>query len=220
MGFGLLFIGYFFILSLPVGGIDILPDFIGWLIMLAGLKCLISHCPKNKGFGYARPVLLICAVLSIAVFGCQLASASGMLSDGLSKYFYEPLKIVYSTGVGIFHAMLFLGIFSLSREVELPKLSNRARRMLVLTALYYICELLSGVGITKLIANSAQSPEVVLSYMNLVIYVMGSLWLILSWALLLACYMRICLEGDEDMPYRENVHDQIVGYLKSKKKKR
>lgn len=219
MGFGLLFIGYFFMLSLPVGGIDLLPDFIGCLIMLAGLKTLVSHCPGNRGFQYAGFTLYPLTVLSIAILGCQLAASSGMLSDSLRAYLYVPLTVVYTIAVGVFHALLFSGIYVLSREVGLPKLSNRARRMLVLTALYYICELLAALGITNLIADGAQSPDVVLSYINLVIYVMGSLWLILSWALILTCYMRICLEGDEDMPYRDNVHDRIVSCLKKKKKK-
>lgn len=220
MGFGLLFIGYFFMLSLPVGGVDILPDIIGCLIMLAGLNALVSHCPGNRGFTYARLTLLIFAVLSIAILGCQLAAASGMLTAGLESYFYKPLTFVYSAVIGLFHILLFIGIFQLAGEVGLPKISNRARRMLVLTALYYICELLSALGLTGMIAASSGNPDMVLSYINLVIYILGSLWLVLTWALIFTCYMRICLEGDEDMPYRENTHDRIVSYLKSKKKKR
>ena len=86
-----------------------------------------------------------------------------MLSDSLRSYFYTPLTVVYTIAIGVFHALLFTGIFRLLREVELPKLANRARRMLALTALYYICELLSALGITNLIANGTQSPDVVLS---------------------------------------------------------
>ena len=219
MGFGLLFIGYFFMLSLPVGGIDLLPDFIGCLIMLAGLSCLVSHCPGNRGFQYARFTLYPLTVLSIAILGCQLAASSGMLSDSLKSYLYTPLTVVYTIAIGVFHALLFIGIYTLSREVELPKLANRSRRMLALTALYYICELLSALGITELIASSTGNHDVVLSYMNLIVYVLGSLWLILTWALIFTYYMRVCLEGDEDMPYRDNVHDRIVSYLKKKKKK-
>lgn len=219
MGFGLLFIGYFFMLNLPVGGIDMLPDAVGWLIMLAGVGKLILHCPDNKWFGFTRYLLIICGVLSIAILGGQLASASGMMTESLEKYLFTPLGNVYSLCIGIFHALLFIGIYGLSRSVELPKLANRARRMVALTAVYYFGEAVSLSGLTKLIAGSAGNPDAVLSTLNLVIYLIGSIWLLLSWLLLFTCYMRICLEGDEDMPYREDIHDRIISHLKNKKKK-
>ena len=220
MGFGLLFIGYFFMMSLPVNGIDMLPDIVGCLIMLAALNRLIIHCKDNRNFKTARLILFPFAALSIAVLGCQLAKASGMMSEGFEKFFFSPLEVVYMLIIGVFHVFLLLGIYELSVSVELQKLANRSRRILVLTAVYYICEILAASGVTKLIANSTGTPDMVLSYINLAIYLMGSLWLLFTWALIFTCYMRICLEGDEDMPYREDVHDKIIKYLKSKKKNR
>ena len=220
MGFGLLFVGYFFLMNLPVNGIDMLPDIVGCLIMLAALDRLRLHCPSNRNFTVARNILFPFAALSIAVLGCQLARASGMMTEGFEKFFASPLEIIYALVIGVFHVFLLLGIHELAASVELPKLANRSRRILVLTVVYYICEALATLGITKLIADSSATPDVVLSYMNLVIYILGSLWLLLTWALIFTCYMRICLEGDEDMPYREDIHDRIVKYLKSKKKNR
>ena len=47
MGFGLIFIGYFFMMNIPIGGVDVLPDAIGCFIMLAGVGKLFLHCPVN-----------------------------------------------------------------------------------------------------------------------------------------------------------------------------
>lgn len=220
MGFGLLFIGYFFLMSLPINGIDILPDIVGYLIMLHSLTLIISHCPKNNGFIRARLILLPTAVLSIAIFGCQLAAASGMLNEALEKYFANPVKSLYTIAIGAFHVFLLLGIYQLAHEVELNKLANRSRRIIVLTAVYYLLEIISLLGITKTIAALTSNPDRVISYINVSVYAIGNIWLLSAWALIFTCYMRICLEGDEDMPYRENVHDNLVGYLKSKRKKR
>lgn len=220
MGFGLVLIGYFFMLNLPVGGIDILPDIVGCLIMLSGVSKLILHCRDNNGFAYSRLVLYASAVLSIVILGCQFAETSGMLTEWLKQYFYKPMSFLYTAAIGLFHVTFFVGIFKLAKEVGLPKIANRSRRMLVLTLLYYICEFLSVTGITNIISSLSESHDMVLSYINLTIYILGSLWMLFTFALILTCYMRICLEGDEDMPYRENSHDQIVKYLKSKKKKK
>ena len=50
MGFGLLFIGYFFYLPLSYNGFDLLPDIIGVLIMFSALRRLSFYCPGNRFF--------------------------------------------------------------------------------------------------------------------------------------------------------------------------
>ena len=44
MGFGLLFIGYFFMLNFPFQGIDLLPDVVGCIIMLVAVRKLLLYC--------------------------------------------------------------------------------------------------------------------------------------------------------------------------------
>ena len=63
-------------------------------------------------------------------------------------------------------------------------------------------------------------PNVLLTYANAAVYLVGVVWMLLVWALIYACYMKICLEGDEEMPYRDNLYDRIKAYLDSKKPKK
>ena len=130
MGFGLLFIGYFFYLPLSYNGFDLLPDIIGVLIMFSALRRLSFYCPGNRFFRLAKVILVPMGALSVGMFGCQAASVSGALSETLDKWLYTPLTLVYIIAIGVYHAFLLLGVYTLSKSVELPKLAARAVRVL------------------------------------------------------------------------------------------
>ncbi len=219
MGFGYLFLGFLFFMSFPLYGVDILPDVIGWLIMGKALKTLTHYCPGNRHFERAGYSLLAGLVLSVFVLGCQLAELGGVVSETLDRFFVTPILILYSIAIGVHQVFLLLGIHQLSLEVELDKLARRAVRMLSLTAVYYLLQFLTQLGLFAKIADLTASPQMVLSTINAVVYFLGVLWLLLIAALYFTCYMRICLEGDEDMPYREDFYDRTKKKIESKKKK-
>ena len=219
MGFGLLFIGYFFYLPLSYKGFDMLPDIIGVLIMLSAFGRLVRYCPDVRFFRYARITLFPLAAMSIGRLVCQAALVSGKLSETLDKWLYTPLTYVYIAAIGVYHVFMLLGINSLSKTVELPKLAARSVRVLSLTAVYYLAQVLSSVGVFGKIAEMTAKPNVLLTYINAAIYLIGLVWMLLVWTLIYSCYMKICLEGDEEMPYRDNVYDRIKAYLDSKKKR-
>ena len=37
--------------------------------------------------------------------------------------------------------------------------------------------------------------------------------------MIFSCYVHICLEGDEDMPYHEDIYDKIINYMNKFKKR-
>lgn len=212
MGFGLLFLGYFFLLTLPVGEIDILPDVIGWIIMASALRGLCGFCPDNRHFSRARTLTLPGAVLSALLLILDfvlLLDVPAFLTTADTV-----LRLAYSAVMGVYEIFLLLGIYKLAREVELPKLSARAQRMMAVTVVYYLMQIVVYSGIPGLLP---ESQAALVGAINLAVYALGYLWLILTLALLFTCYMRICLEGDEDMPYREDLFDRVLARFKGKK---
>jgi uncharacterized membrane protein len=218
MGFGLLFVGYFFNLSLPYKGVDILPDLIGCILMYLALNRLCGYCPDNQGFRNARILLYPYTVFATATLGTQVAGLFTTIPKNIERYFFTPLYILYSVTIGVYLIFLLTGIHSLSKSVELEKTATRARRLITLTVVYYFLQLLFYFDIFNFIANLTDSPDVVLSYINITIYVIGLIWLLLTLSLIFTCYMRICLEGDEDMPHRDSAFDRIVNQIKNDKK--
>lgn len=218
MGFGYLFLGYFFILNLPLRGFDILPDIVGCLLMLAAFRRLTKYCPDNRHLKNANLVLMLYALMSALLLVYQAVGLFVEIPESFVGLIYTPFSIVYSLVIGAYHLFMLLGIHSLAGQVGLDKLAARSVRMLTLTAVYYLFELLSYCGVLEYIAGLTGQPAVVLSYVNLALYLLGVLWMLLIWALIFTCYMRICLEGDEDMPYHEDIYDAIGRHMRDKKK--
>ena len=203
MGFGFLFLGYFFLLNLPIGRVDILPDVLGWLLMLGGLHRLCYFCPQDKSFPRAKLVLIPAAAVSAAVFVLDI-----VMADSGSPVLLIT-QLVYAVLQGAYEAFLLLGIYRLAHSVELPKLAARAGRMLAFTAAYYLLQLVYYSGIMNVVLPS-YSAAYVQNYLAFAIYILGYLWLILTLALLFTYYARICLEGDEEMPYSEDLFDKLL----------
>lgn len=218
MGFGLLFFGYFFTLSLPFKGIDVLPDIVGCILMYFALKKLIEYCPDNRNFRYARITLIPYSVFAVIVFGWQISGLFVEFSKNAVQWFFTPISALYGIVIGVFHIFLLFGIYRLSESVGLIKPAARARRLITLTVVYYIFQLMSYSGVLKFISGLTDSPDVVLSYINISLYIIGLLWLVLTWALIFTCYMRICLEGDENMPHEDDAIDKLLSRFKNDKK--
>ena len=217
MGFGLLFIGYFFMLNFPFQGIDLLPDVVGCIIMLVAVRKLLLYC-NDRGFRYAEKSLYPFTIFALMLLFYQLADFFGFLPDALSRLYYA-FMIVYSLIVGAYHVFLLYGIFTLSKSVSLNKLSARATRMVALTAVYYLAQILNYTNVSGALASLTKSPDTVASYINLTIYLLGVVWMLLTWRLIFSCYVHICLEGDEDMPYHEDIYDKIINYMNKFKKR-
>ena len=203
MGFGFLFLGYFFLLNLPIGQVDILPDVLGWLLMFGGLRRLCYFCPQDKNFPRAKLVLIPAAAVSVIVFVLNIVMAGGNSPVLLGA------RLLYSLLQGAYEVFLLLGIYRLAGSVELPKLAARAGRMLTFTAAYYLLQLVYYSSILNAVLPS-YSAAYVQNYLAFAIYILGYLWLILTLALLFTCYARICLEGDEEMPYSEDLFDKLL----------
>jgi len=220
MGFGLLFSGYFFLLFFPISTTGILPNFaaIGGLLMLAALKRLIHYCPDCKSFNVALyPVIAYTAVsVAIFVFGMLGFSAEG--ASAASRLAYNIAELAAQVSVLIGSVCMFLGIHKLSVSVELPKLASRSVRMISFTAAYGVLSVTAAV--TDFIHGSVTNDTAIIAfnYINLAAFLFMYVFIFLCLAYFFTCYMRICLEGDEDMPYREDVFDKIVAWFKRNKK--
>ena len=222
MGFGLLFVGYFFLIFFPLSRVDILPNIalIGCVFMLMGLRRLTRFCAGNRGFKLALTALII---LSAAAFGAlmiDIAGIDGMLNDNINSILVPVTNAVYALAITAFTTALFVGIYRLSIEVELPKLARRSVLMLSATAVHLIAELAAAVcsllhtfgGITR------EGFTIVTGYIGIFAFLLAYITLFLNLSLIFTCYIRICLEGDEDMPYREDIFDKIVAWTKRNKK--
>lgn len=222
MGFGLLFIGYFFMVFFPIASVGVLPNLavVGCPFMLLGLKRLTHFCPDCKGFTMAKYALIPLSALSVAMLALDVAKAGAELSLDMMLCFAEPLSIASELALCIYSIFIFLGIYRLAHDVELPKLAAAAVRRITVLGVCGVTSTFYGVCSIILSASTAQATAFTAAvfYVGLIALLLEYLCIFLNLALLFSSYAKICLEGDEDMPYHEDVFDKIIAWTKRNKK--
>ncbi len=157
MGFGLIFIGYALLITWGLQidaatglGLDILPDFVGYLLIYRGLKGLR---PYSKGFVLARLLTLPLMVVGGAILGIQLFALCGRWIPDIRNLYSvlgtaaEWADILSLPLLCFFHIYLCQGIRELAAEVDLPKVIFRAKVVPLLSVVYSVGRLLMGVDL-------------------------------------------------------------------------
>lgn len=190
MGFGLLFIGYIFTLDYSLQNVtfDLLPDIIGYLIMFSAM-CKLA--PYNKGFGYAKLLLLPLIALGGVTVTFEVAGIMGYTPGSVILDIVNMCGMLSKFFMFAYTVALTVGIRDIARETDLKKVSFRAIRNMAVAVFYY----LAYIAVDLLPISGAEAQSV-----HLIVYAFGVIVITLNLILIFSCYMRICLEGDEDMP--------------------
>lgn len=201
MGFGYLLYGYLMLIDYGVKtseqsgvGIDIFPDLLGYILFFVALKNLAKHAP---GFARAKSACIpLFAVGGLTLAG-QLLTAVGVNYTPIvtilkyTDYAKYPLLL-------FFHIGLLDGIRTLSLDVDLPKLSDKARIGTLISAFYYslgTCMIFFEIIVPNRVGKIASIYNTVGYLFQILFYLMFFyvLYVIFS------AYRQICYEGDENM---------------------
>ena len=187
MGFGIMFLGYFFMFIGSFTPLSIYTAIIGSAIILYSLKELIY---QNKWFMASAVCALVLVISSVAtVFVDLFASDTGLV---YTVFFYSREVLTV-----ILNILLMISIFVISKSVQLPKIQTKAIITLLFIGLYTVGMVLCN---TALKANEfAQSriyPAAVIC--QFISCVLGLVTVFNS-------YMRICYADDKDMTKKTGV---------------
>ena len=184
MGFGTLFIGYFFLINISYFAYT---DIIGALIMLMGLYKL---SPVNTYFKAATVASISFSVVALA----ELAlSVIGMFTFG------EWLPVTVSYVNAIRYAAIFalsyliiMGIRTVSREVDANEIYRAAKRDLNICYALGIAALLEIPFLGSALGNA-------LPYIYFVLLIIVVLFIFLMLSLIYKAYMQICMPEDAEI---------------------
>ncbi|MBE6564866.1 MAG: hypothetical protein E7655_06315 [Ruminococcaceae bacterium] len=195
MGFGLLFLGYLFLFDFPYKGLDIFPDAAGFAIMLLGLLTLVEYERSFRRPLYAGFCLLI---LNAADLALQLATFFGADVPAAVNDVFTYLLLA---GLLCYNILLFTAVRTIATETGLPSLRVRAVRNIIFTIALFAIKVFFSLDFTFIREMSIRLNEAV--HFASVLFLLDWAILFLNALLLFSCYMRICKEGDEDMPMPE-----------------
>ncbi len=199
MGFGLLFIGYFITFVMTMNNFKFIIAPLGYVVTMLALLRLGRFEPR---FYFA----LICSLLLI-LFG-----AYGFLHGGADKLgialpvWVSAAKPAVDWALFITEAALnitlLVSISALAEKVGLGRQQHGAKWRMIVVGGYYVLDT------TRMLYfwNDAKAN----SFLVPVALLFKLLWIASNLVLIYSCYMRICPEGDEDMPVKE----QKLGFVK------
>lgn len=201
MGFGYLLYGYLMLIDYGVKtsdavgtGFDIFPDLLGYILFFVALKNLAKHAP---GFARAKSACIPLFVVGGVTLACQFLTLVGIT--------YEPVITILQYAncakyplLLFFHIGMLDGIRTLSLDVDLPKLSDKARIATLISAFYYslgTCMIFFEIILPNRTGKIASIYNTVGYLFQILFYLMFFyvLYVIFS------SYRQICYEGDENM---------------------
>ncbi len=184
MGFGLLFIGYFFLINISYFN---LTDIVGAIVMLSALYRLGS---VNRHFVYASYTDIVFSVLSLAefsfavpgLFGVELSFVS-TLSPYISAFRYALLFVL--------NLFILRGIETVAREVDASALAKTSKASIPLAAVYLFASLFSLPFLSSFFGKAT-------AYIYFAVILAIAVYVLSNLIVIYKAYMQICMPGQDE----------------------
>ncbi|MGI6167098.1 MAG: hypothetical protein ACOYIA_03040 [Eubacteriales bacterium] len=191
MGFGLLFIGYFIAFIMSINGYSFVFRLAGYVVMALALIRL-RRFERRFYYAYLSSLLLIIFGIWDFIYGIA-DKLKYELPAWISAAKPASGGAIFITEAAL-NVTLLLSIAALAGGVGLVRQQRGAWRNVIITGVYYILAARMLFFPGNIEANRYLLPTALLLWLC---------WRVLNLILIFSCYMRICPEGDEDMPERE-----------------
>ncbi len=177
MGYGLVLVGYAitFFMSLSLYGW--IFRLLGYAVMAYGLIKLRDYFPS-----YALSVFALLALFAVGL--CE--GVCELFPELAGELFKTSLRYVRDGLILLFHIFFLIATYIAYGVVDMKE-----KRISVVTD---GCAVIIGYILYALAAFKIIGADIV--------FFVQLIWSIMIFILILGCYMRICAEGDEDMPRR------------------
>ena len=209
MGFGTLFIGYFFLLNVtPYRGFT---DIIAAAIMLFALYKLSDI---NRGFKLS---FILCGIFLAVSVGELVLSVSSLFSLFPTDVVSPIVTIIRHGIVGTLGAVIMMGIRDICAEVDLPKIRDRARYLIPTTFIIYLLwialEAAAGFSTSEVLA-------MVLAWISLIVIVANIALFIFGLFTIYSCYAQICMPEDNTPLMPEEEKPSRFAFINEHRKRR
>ncbi len=184
MGYGLVLLGYSltFFVSLSLYGW--LIRLLGYLVMAYGFFKLKDYFPSYQ---LSLFTLLALFLAGLCEAGCEMYVMLGEAQEAVQA-FKNTVCYIRDGMILVFHILFLISTYIAFGVVDMKEKRISAVTDMIAVIAGYVFYILAAFGVIE--ANLALFVQLI--------------WMIMVFILILGCYMRICPEGDEDMPRRES----------------
>ena len=128
MGFGIMFLGFFFLYIGAITPLNVFTAIIGSAIILLSLKELVY---QNKLFMASAISAVLLVIVSVGCVFVDLLGNKGSLSYDV--FFYSEQIVATLLG-----ALLMLSIYVIAKSVDLPKIQTKCVITLIFIGIYWL----------------------------------------------------------------------------------
>lgn len=182
MGFGTLFIGYFFLVNISYFAYT---DIVSAMVMLMGLYQLSS---VNRQFRFAAYTSAVFAIFSLGELSLTLADM--LLSPKWSQAVIPYFDAAHYLFVFVITLFVFRGIEQVALEVEAYELSKSAKAAVPLSAIFAVTSLFELPFLAGMLGN-------IIAYVYFAILLATVISIFSNLITLYKAYMQICMPGEE-----------------------
>ncbi len=204
MGFGILFIGYFFLINISYFAYT---DIIAAMVMLMGLYQLSS---VNKHFRYGAITSSAFAVFALIEFFFAVleifapAEWISAVSSYMSAFRYCLLFVL--------NIFILRGIESVAKEVDADALKKTAKASVPLASIYLFASVFSLPFLSSVLGKATAFIYFAV-LLAIFVYVLSNLVVIYK------AYMQICMPGDEERKKKASKSDAMSKFYDSLEQK-
>ena len=203
MGFGLMFVGYFFAYLISL---VFVPKILGYAIMVWATVKLSAFDLKFKKCLPVLGGLILVSAYSLAGDIFRYLSMDVALFNGVVP---NVIAVIEEVLVLAFHAFLMLAIASIAKDTGLEKIRFTAIRNLLIIGIAEVAYTI------MIFLPKNESIQAVFFGVILLRFI----WIFFDLFLLVSCYRMICEEGDENMPEKE-INVPIIKQMESTLRRR
>jgi hypothetical protein len=206
MGFGTLFVGYFFILNFPYAAYT---DALAALLMLYGLYKLSVI---NENFKKSVYFTAVFALFGIAELFLELSSMFGLFA--VSTSVLTVFSLLRHFTVGLTTAFMMLGIRDVAKEVGLTSLKEKSMRgAYVSVAVYAVNLILESTAFVEFFdPRFLAYAYVFTTFATLTVTIFN---LVCSYS----AYMRICMPAEREMEEKESKFGFVNAFRRHEEEK-
>ena len=206
MGFGTLFIGYFFLLNFPY------CEFTDAVAAIAMLYALYKLSGVNNSFRIAS----FCAIgfLAFGIFELSAELLSMLSPIGSTSVLFTISASVRHVIIALLTVFMMLGLRDVAEEVKLYALSEKSMRAVIVSiCIYFLSVLLESSLLTLLI------PAKVLAWLYVFTTLATLTLIVFNLTCIYSAYSRICMPDDKDMEEKESKIGVVNAFRKHEEEK-
>ncbi len=205
MGFGILFIGYFFLVNISFFGFT---DIIAAMVMLSALYQLGNI---NRSFKNAFTADICFSVFAFIELGLAIPSVFGIeiaFIDMLSTY----ISAIRYCIIFVLNLFILRGIEEVAREVDASALARTAKASLPLSIVYLFASVFSFPFLSSLLGKAT-------AYIYFAIILAIFVYVISNLIVIYKAYMQICMPGQEKSHKKKSKIDPMGKFYDSLEQK-